>query len=473
MANSKLLHPFTSFRAKISVIIIAAMLFAGAMDVFFIYPYALEKQFESIRQELMSIAQTAALSIDADKLMKIPLNAGGTSSQSFKDISEQLFKIKQASPIIHYIYTMTKTDKPGEWQFIVDIDASRNIQGPRTSNPGDLYNVARFEAMQKAFDGPQADKKLEFDEWGATLSGYAPIRDSNGKAVAIIGIDMSANDLHRSQHETKRRMLVSMLVGIALFLAVGMFISERISSPVKKLVEGTREVGQGKLDHTIELNGRDELSELAGSFNTMTKNLREARLKLTEYFYGVTQSLVRALEAKDTYIRGHSERVAAYSEKIAIELKLSHEAVELIRHTALLHDIGKLGIDESVLNKKGTLSPEEWRIIRSHPVIGEEILKPIAMTDELPAIIRTHHARFDGTGYPDKSDNEKINLYASIIAVADAYDAMVFNRSYRSALTHSAAAAELRKNSGTQFDPRAVKAFLAVLEKEGRGQGPA
>ncbi|HXK44857.1 MAG TPA: HD-GYP domain-containing protein, partial [bacterium] len=159
-------------------------------------------------------------------------------------------------------------------------------------------------------------------------------------------------------------------------------------------------------------------------------------------------------------------RVASISEKIAIKMGLPEKKVKILRETALLHDIGKLGIGEHILQKTEPLTEEEWKIIKTHPVVGEEILRPVFFEKDAMEIVKQHHERFDGKGYPDGLDKNDINLLARILSVADAFDAMTSARAYRKPLSIPEAMKELKANSGTQFDPDIVNTFLKILEEE-------
>ena len=464
---NKISQLFKSFQVKVTLAMILSMLFAGGMCNFLIYRFALNSQFNQLRDKLMGIAQTASLMIDADLLLQVPLSREGVGSAQYKIIAEKLRKIQEANPSVKYIYTLTKTEQEGIWQFIVDPEPV--TQGGRrktiTSYPGDKYNASRFPEMLKAYDGPSADKKLEIDEWGITLSGYAPIRDKDGKSVAILGVDMTANDVYLTQREVHRRALFVLLLGILLSLILGIFVSKRITDPVEKLVEGTRHIADGNLQYKVEIIGDDEISELSRSFNRMAERLQESRARVLSYFYDVVQSMVRVLEARDHYTRGHSERVSEYAESIALRMGFPKDKVEVLKEMALLHDIGKLGIQDSILNKRGKLTEEEWEIIRKHPIIGEDILKPVLLTEEMLAIVRGHHERYDGKGYPDRLSGDNINIFAAILSVADAYDAMISVRAYRPALSKAEALEELRRNRGTQFHPKVVDVFLSILQE--------
>lgn len=454
---------FRSFRAKVTLVLVLSMLFVGVMNNFLIYKFALDSQLDALRNQLMIIAQTAALTIDADTLMKVPLNPEGANTPQYKNIVRKLQKIKEINLPIKYIYTMTKTEEKGIWQFIVD---PTPLDEEDASYPGDKYNVARFPEMLKGFDNPSADKKLEVDEWGVTLSGYAPIRDKKGKAAAMLGVDVTADDVYLTQREIHKRAVFVLVLGIIFSLSLGMLISNRIADPIRKLAEGTRRIAKGDLQYQVEVKGRNEISELAHSFNEMAGSLSESRKKLHDYFYRAMESLVRLLEAKDVYTRGHSDRVAKYTEKIALKMNFPQEEVESLRKIAQVHDIGKLGIQESILNKKEKLTEEDWKIIKGHPDIGEKILRPVVFNEGMLAIVRGHHERYDGKGYPDGIKGDDITISSQIVSVADTYDAMTSTRAYRLSLSKEEAIEELKKNSGIQFNSRIVEAFLKVLEQE-------
>ncbi len=193
-------------------------------------------------------------------------------------------------------------------------------------------------------------------------------------------------------------------------------------------------------------------------------SLRIENNALYEVFYNnlinTLKSLVISIEARDSYTKQHSERVAIYSLQIAEVMGLPDEDRDAIRFGGYLHDIGKIGVRDIVLLKPDRLSQEEEAEIRLHPVKGDEIVKPIRFFPKERDLIRYHHERFDGSGYPDGLAGDSIPLYVRILSVADAYDAMTSSRPYRPAKEHEVAIQELIKNSGIQFDPEAVNAFL-------------
>jgi len=197
--------------------------------------------------------------------------------------------------------------------------------------------------------------------------------------------------------------------------------------------------------------------------------IENARLfdELHNNYVNTIKSVASLIDLKDKYTHGHSEKVQRYALEIAREMRLPLNEREVVSYAAFLHDIGKVGIDISILHKKDRLSKEEWGIIRSHPVNGSDVVKKLGFLSDLVPVIRYHHEWYDGKGgYPGERKGEDIPFGARILAVADAYDAMISERAYRPSRTREEAIKELKRFSGTQFDPHVVGAFLKVLKKE-------
>jgi len=187
-----------------------------------------------------------------------------------------------------------------------------------------------------------------------------------------------------------------------------------------------------------------------------------------EMFFSTIEALAEAIEKRDPYTGGHTKRVLEISLKIAEEMGIDDTLKENLKMSALLHDIGKIGIDDTVLRKQGGLDDEEMSLIKRHPEIGADIVKHIKkLQDVLPGIL-LHHEKLDGSGYPYGYEGEEIPLIARIVAVSDAFDAMVSDRPYRKGLSIEKAKSELVKNKGTQFDPDVVDALLNVLNRDER-----
>ena len=208
--------------------------------------------------------------------------------------------------------------------------------------------------------------------------------------------------------------------------------------------------------------------ELFGNFAAQgAVSLENTRLyeRLQDTYLGAIGSLAAAIEARDPYTVGHSARVTQYAVAIAESMELPPDSVEELRLAGLLHDLGKIGVPDSILNKAGRLSEEEYSAIKMHPVLSMRIIEPLPHLGNIIPIIYHHHERYDGNGYLDGQAGDKIPLGARIIAVADSYEAMTSDRPYRKALSRDEAMSELSRNSGSQFDPEVVQHFLALLEE--------
>jgi len=226
----------------------------------------------------------------------------------------------------------------------------------------------------------------------------------------------------------------------------------------RNTVVAYREFSKKSTD-TILAKQRDQVSVIEEQMVTLADSSKKLYMESAK-------ALIAALEAKDPYTKTHSVNVATFSSQIAVELGLSSEQVELISDAAQLHDIGKIGIPESILLKEDKLTAEEYEVVKRHPLISIQILKRIKyMESELP-IIQCHHERPDGKGYPAGLLLDDIPLGAQIISVADSYDAMISLRPYRNALGQDDAVMELIENSGTQFNPEIVLAFLKVFLRD-------
>lgn len=208
------------------------------------------------------------------------------------------------------------------------------------------------------------------------------------------------------------------------------------------------------------------LTTIAAQASVAIKNARLYEEQQNTYLSTV-QALVSAIEASDAYTRGHSERVTRYSLALARQMELSAESVKRLEQAAILHDIGKIGVDVALLHKEGKLSADDIDILHQHPSIGVRILEPIHFLSNVLTIIEQHHERFDGKGYPHGLSGKDQLLEARILAVADTYDAMTSDRPYRKALSHAIALQEIADHAGTQFDPEVAEAFFALCRDEG------
>ncbi len=244
----------------------------------------------------------------------------------------------------------------------------------------------------------------------------------------------------------------------------GMNIKSLISMPLitKQSVMGTLNL-YAKIRHEFT----EDEKQLLGIFAAQAAGaIENARLfdSLRDSYLNTIQALSMTIDAKDPYTHGHSKRVSDISVMIGREMGLSPEELERLKYAGDLHDIGKIGISESIISKRGKLTIDEYELIKTHPLVGETIIEPVPFLQDLKPIIRHHHERYDGYGYPDVLKGDAIPLLSRIIHLADAYDAMTSDRPYRKALTHELAVQEIVKHSGSQFDPEVVEAFLRIFD---------
>jgi putative nucleotidyltransferase with HDIG domain len=254
------------------------------------------------------------------------------------------------------------------------------------------------------------------------------------------------------------------LMALAGAIALSLFSSRSIVRPLAAVVARLRESGRtGVLpEFPASERGVREIRELTDSFNHAAASIRLGRDRLVRAYVEFVSSLASALDARDPYTAGHSLRVSEYACAIARAMNVPKPEQELIRVGALLHDIGKIGISDVVLQKPGRLTPEEETLIRQHPVIGRKILECVQGFDAYLPVVELHHENWDGLGYPRGLKAEETPRTARIVKVADAYDAMTSDRPYRRGMAHDQAVRILQENAGTQLDPDAVQAFVAL-----------
>ncbi len=271
-------------------------------------------------------------------------------------------------------------------------------------------------------------------------------------------------------HDQIGRNLVvaALMFGAAIY---AWFVSLEFARTFKRFFEACQAVSRGEITLRVEATGLSEVQELARAFNQLNESLDTsfshwilASQENHQIFLSLIQAISEAVDARDFYMRGHSGRVTCYATLIAKEMNLPAPEVERIRISALLHDIGKIGIDDRILAKPGLLTEEEFEIMKAHPVRGAAMLRPIPeLADVIPGV-ELHHESLDGRGYPYGLQGDEIPLMPRIIAVADTFDAMTTHRPYQDAMDAEYVMRILRKLAGTKFDPRAVDALCNVYD---------
>ncbi len=256
------------------------------------------------------------------------------------------------------------------------------------------------------------------------------------------------------------------ILAIATLLAL--FTSHGVAAPLTQLIRRLQESERtGVLRGDLELtSSTSEVNELARAFNSAAKALADSQRRLDEAYLQFTRTMAQALDARDHYTAGHSSRVSAYAVRIAAALELPEREQTILKIGAMLHDIGKIGIPDQVLQKPGKLTGEEYALIRQHPLMGKRILEGVAKFHDYLSIVELHHENHDGSGYPWGLQGDRIPLGARIVHVVDAFDAMTSTRTYRAAMPASKALDILQRNAGTQFDPFIVQAFIEMVKAD-------
>lgn len=326
------------------------------------------------------------------------------------------------------------------------------------SNIPNLSLGAADEAMRGCAGQSECDLRLNGANWIAV-----PMQSFGGGYVllSLENVDAATDPVQSKLHN----LFLTVAAGsvLAAFLC-GFASSRSIVQPIADVVAHLHNAERtGELpEFESNLSSTLEIRELTKSYNQAAVSVRKARESLQGAYVEFIGTLANALDARDRYTAGHSRRVSNLASATAIALHLAPGDVERIRIGALLHDIGKIGIADAVLQKPGRLTDEEWETIKEHPVIGRRILEGVlGFAPYLPAV-ELHHENWDGSGYPKGQSREETPIDARIIHVTDAYDAMTTDRSYRRGMTHERATEILCENAGTQFDPQIVALFVKL-----------
>jgi len=254
---------------------------------------------------------------------------------------------------------------------------------------------------------------------------------------------------------------------VAIFAAgvASTLLAIRLARPIRTLANKAMSLARGDFQERVNIGSQNELGQLARSFNHMASQLERHDKNQREMFIDTTKALAAAIDAKDPYTRGHSQRVAQISLQIAKELGLSPSDQQKINIAALLHDVGKIGIEDRILKKPSKLTDEEYNIIKQHPRWGAMIMGHISQLKEIIPGIQYHHERLDGSGYPEGRSGGQVPMIARIIAVADTFDAMTTDRLYQKALDPQFVASKMMEWKGNRYDPSVVDAMTRIYNK--------
>ena len=344
---------------------------------------------------------------------------------------------------------------------------------PEFATGQEMKNLEIVRAFVDGGNKAQLAETREFNldsgkEHVEMLGTFSPVTSLNWAVI----VQKPRREAYRGVYEMQRTARLLALLAVLLSVGVSIFAARRITNPLHVLTESSRALARGDFSQRVHLWSRTEIGELAQTFNTMSEelerfveDLKRAADENRALFMGSIQMLAGAVDEKDPYTRGHSDRVTRYSLLIAKEMNLPATFMETLQVSAQLHDVGKIGIEDHILKKPGALTEEEFEVMKTHTTKGANILRPVTQLAEMLPGIELHHEALDGRGYPYGLTGDQIPLLARVIAVADTFDALTTNRPYQQAHTPDQALQIIKNLAGKRLDPACVNALLAVYER--------
>lgn len=304
------------------------------------------------------------------------------------------------------------------------------------------------------------DNAIEYQEL------LSPFEIRQGEDIGILGVALPTSFLTQTTRITRDNTLILMAVILLLVILVGVYVAGVITRPILDLKEAAMQVSAGNLNVRVKSTGRDEISVLAKSFNEMVGNVSQSKKDLIDAYEKTIEGWAMALDLRDHETEGHSRRVTEMAVELAQRFGVKGEALENLRRGSLLHDIGKIGISDSILLKEGSLTDDEYENMKQHPVFAQEFMGKIEFLASAMDIPYSHHEKWDGSGYPQGLKGEEIPTAARIFSIVDVWDAITKDRPYRKAMTFVEAIKVIEDGRGSHFDPLVTDEFLALMLKK-------
>ena len=432
---------------------------------------ALKRAFQASFQDLNYVSEPFALGKDNHPalVVAVPLFSGSQFTgmlAAVVSIDRLTDRIRDASVRERLVYIVdghgrivvhpnTRDVVPGR-----DVTSTSPIVRHLKELPQELHAT---ETMHFTVPGQNGSRPVEM------IGTYSTIPELGWAVIAQRSLDEARIDAGVAE---LTHQALTFVVGVTIVaLIIGYLFAVGITRPIRGLVDSVRAISRAEFHERVRVEGAAEISELAETFNNMAGDIEQyiERLKLAaeenrELFLGSIRMLAAAIDEKDPYTRGHSGRVAKYSTIIGEYMNLDTESLDNLRISALLHDVGKIGVDDRVLKKPGKLNDEEFELMKQHPTKGANIMRPVAQLKDMLPGIELHHERMDGAGYPHGLTGDQIPMMARIIAVADTFDAITTNRPYQTAMDIQFAIERIRSLAISKFDPQVVAALDASIE---------
>src|SRR3984893_4427431 len=431
---------------------------------------ALQRAFVSCVQSVKFRSDPLALAPDNRPafVMAVPLK------DSQDNFTGMLAAVVSLDPILHRLQDASVR---GRVVFIVD-HYGHIVAHPDTKHfvPGEdlsdkSHMVAQVKALPKDLRNTETVHFTEKDKHRQVemLGTYSTFPEVNWAVISERSVNEARADAGVTELNRQALAFVSIVVLVAMLF--GYFFAVGISGPIRSLAASTRAISRGEFHQRTPVRGAAEISELAENFNLTASDieeyierLKEAAEENRELFVGSIRMLAAAIDEKDPYTRGHSGRVSKYSTIIAQELGMSAEELDKLKISSLLHDVGKIGVDDRVLKKPGSLTPEEFEIMKTHNTKGANIMRPVSQLKDMLPGIELHHEHLDGRGYPYGLSGPQIPLMARIIAVADTLGAMRTNPPSTSAMALDYALGRIKALTCSNFDQTVVTALESAVK---------
>ncbi len=447
-----------SLAARLIALISTVVVVTLALTTWRIYVDRNRSLEDDLGQRLLSIVQTAALTIDGATHEEI-VAPEDAAIPEFLDLRAHLRRVQSANGLDSSIYTLRRLGDATE--FVVMTDEMPFI--------GNRYHL-RTEMRPVFEQGRSAYTRLYADEHGEWISAYAPIRDDAGAVVGLLDLDYHADTLQAASREYRNRLLGLSAAALLIAGCLGAVVARSIARPVRSLTETMERVIRTD-DLSIQvrpIGNIREMNQMAKTFNALARSLQRSRDTVRSTQLVAIGKLAELAEQRDPETGEHLLRMAAYTRVLAEQLRRAQRHREIITdawiqaifEAAPLHDVGKVAIVDRVLLKPGKLTDEEFEIMKAHASVGEHILEGVDFLDIASQIAGSHHEKWDGTGYPRGLAATAIPLPARIVALADVYDALTSRRVYKDAMPHETARRIILDARGKHFDPVVVEAFL-------------
>jgi HD-GYP domain-containing protein (c-di-GMP phosphodiesterase class II) len=434
----------------------------------------LKRAFTSSFQGFDSISESFGIGRDNRPalVMSVPLTSDGQFAGMFAavvSLDKVESHLRDASEHNRSVYIVDAHGRLVAFPDSADYVPGRDVSSvfPIVKQVMDLPKELPNTVNQKFF-APGKDAKHPVEMIGT----YSPIPELRWTVIAQRSLDDARADA--GVEELTAQALIVVMVVMIVALSFGYLFALGITKPIRGLVHSTRAISRAEFHERVPVGGAAEISELAETFNHMAGDIEEYvdKLKVAatenrELFLGSIRMIAAAVDEKDPYTRGHSGRVAKYSTMLGDAMGLNDEDLDTLKISALLHDVGKIGVDDRVLKKPGKLTDEEFELMKQHTVKGANIMRPVAQLKDMLPGIELHHERMDGNGYPYGLSGDQIPMMARIIAVADTLDAITTNRPYQSAMDLEYALERIQTLAVAKFDARVVAALVSVV-KSGR-----